>query len=115
MLKEFALRLKNAVRVTDTVARLAGDEFVIILDALQAAAEAEQVARKIVLAVREDFLIDATPRKVTTSVGVAFFLSDATTPDELMALADEALYEAKGAGRDGYRVARPVRTALRAS
>ena len=105
VLKEFARRLKATVRVTDSVARLAGDEFVIILDTVQTAAEAEQVARKIVLAVHDAFVIDGTARKITTSIGVALFDSDATTPSELMAHADAALYQAKSAGRDGYSVA----------
>ncbi|MES2100405.1 MAG: diguanylate cyclase [Pseudomonadota bacterium] len=106
VLKEFARRLKQTVRATDTVARLAGDEFVIILDALRGAAEAELVARKILQAVRDDFLIDGGTRRVTTSIGVALFEGDAATPAELMARADAALYAAKGAGRNGYSVAR---------
>ena len=113
VLKEFARRLVDTVRVTDTVARLAGDEFVIILDA--AAAQAEHMARKIVLAVRGDFLIDGQTRMVTTSIGVALFDGDAMTPGELIARADVALYAAKTAGRDGYRVApsaRPVAAAV---
>jgi len=109
VLKEFARRLKDTVRVTDTVARLAGDEFVVILDPLQSAAEAEQVARKIVLAVREELLIGIVTRRVTTSIGIALFAGGPMTPDELMALADAALYEAKSAGRDGFSVARPIR------
>ena len=110
VLKEFARRLKGIVRVTDSVARLAGDEFVVILDAIQTAAEAEQVARKIVLAMRDEFPVDAKARKVTTSIGVALFDGDASTPGELMARADAALYEAKSSGRDGYSVARSARS-----
>ena len=107
VLKEFARRLVDTVRMTDTVARFAGDEFVIIVDA--AAEETKQVARKIVLAVRQDFPVDGKMRKVTTSIGVALFDGDATTPGELMARADTALYAAKTAGRDGYCVAPSVR------
>lgn len=113
VLKEFARRLRQTVRATDSVARLAGDEFVIVLEGIRAAAEAEHVARKIVLAVRDDFLIDAATHKITTSIGVALFEGDATGPGELMARADTALYEAKSAGRDGYSVAQPHRPLLR--
>ena len=113
VLKEFARRLKDTVRATDSVARLAGDEFVVILDTVQTAAEAEQVARKIVLAVRNEFVVDGTSQKITTSIGVALFGGDATTPGELMAHADAALYEAKSTGRDGHRVARPARAPAR--
>ena len=109
VLKEFARRLKSTVRATDTVARLAGDEFVIILDPIHADADAEHVARKITLAVRADFPIGGNTLKVTTSIGVALFPGDTTSSGELMARADTALYEAKSAGRDGYRLARSTR------
>ncbi len=109
VLKEFAHRLKDNVRTTDAVARLAGDEFVVILEGIHNAAEAEQVTHKIVLATRDAFLIDGRPLRVTTSVGVAVFEGDATPADELMARADAALYDAKNAGRDGYRLGQPAR------
>jgi diguanylate cyclase (GGDEF)-like protein/PAS domain S-box-containing protein len=101
VLKEFGARLKKAVRVTDTAARLAGDEFVVLLEAVHTEADAEQVAKKIVDAIRVPFLIDGKPLRVTTSVGVAF--SPRPAPDgSLMHRADEALYLAKGAGRDTF-------------
>jgi diguanylate cyclase (GGDEF)-like protein len=108
--------LKNTVRGTDTVARLAGDEFVVIVEGVDTANEAEQVARKIVLAGRSDFAVGGMIQKVTMSIGVALFECDATSPAELMARADAALYEAKTAGRDGYRLAigsRPTRPLAR--
>lgn len=103
VLKEFAARLRKSVRVTDTAARLAGDEFVVLLEAVHTEADAEQVAKKIVGAIRAPFLIDGKPLRVTTSVGVAF--SSRPAPDgSLMHRADEALYLAKGAGRDTFRL-----------
>ncbi len=111
VLKEFAHRLKDNVRTTDSVARLAGDEFVVVLEGIHNAAEAEQVTHKIVLAMRRAFMIDGKARSVTTSVGIALFEGDATLPDELMACADAALYDAKGAGRDGFRLGRPTHLA----
>jgi len=111
VLKEVARRLKSTVRVTDIVARLAGDEFVIIVEGVDSADEAEQVARKIVLAGRSDFAVGGRVQKVTISIGVALFEGDATSPAELMARADAALYEAKTAGRDGYRIAIGLRSA----
>jgi diguanylate cyclase (GGDEF)-like protein/PAS domain S-box-containing protein len=116
VLKEVAQRLKNTVRGTDTVARLAGDEFVVIVEGVDTADEAEQVARKIVLAGRSDFAVAGMIQKVTMSIGVALFECDATSPAELMARADAALYEAKTAGRDGFRLAtgaRPTRPLAR--
>ena len=109
VLKEFGQRLKDSVRTTDSVARLAGDEFVVILEGIHNVAEAEQVTQKVVLAMRDPFKIDGKPQRITTSAGIAVFEGDATAPDELMARADAALYEAKRAGRDGYRLEQPAR------
>lgn len=103
VLKEFAVRLKKSVRVTDTAARLAGDEFVVLLEAVNAEADAELVARKIVDAIRVPFTVEGMQLQVTTSLGVAF--SSRPAPDgSLMDNADEALYMAKAAGRDTYRL-----------
>ena len=112
MLKEFAHRLKRGVRATDFVARLAGDEFVVILEGIQGAAEAELSARKIVRAMHEGFVFDGATQTVTTSVGIALFEGDATTTEALMARADAALYDAKRAGRDSYALSRPAPLAL---
>jgi diguanylate cyclase (GGDEF)-like protein/PAS domain S-box-containing protein len=108
VLCEFANRLKHAVRLTDTVARLAGDEFVIALEGLHHAREAEAIARNVLAQVRRPFRVLGIEMAVTTSIGVAFHGTGTgpTTPDELLARADEALYAAKLAGRNGFHLAR---------
>ena len=106
VLSEFARRLVNTVRGTETVARLAGDEFMIILDL--AGPQAKHVAGKIALAVHADFLIEGHTRMVTSSIGVALFEGGAMTPGEWVARADAALFSARDAGRNGYRVAPAV-------
>ena len=103
VLKEFALRLKTAVRITDTAARLAGDEFVVLLEGLNAQGDAEQVAEKIVAAIRVPFATHGGTLAVTTSLGVAFCARPGPNT-RLVACADEALYEAKAAGRNTYRL-----------
>ena len=103
VLKEFGARLKAAVRSTDTAARLAGDEFVVLLEGVATEHEAELVADKIVSAVRRPFIVDGAELKVTTSLGVAFAPGE-TDSRELLARADEALYEAKARGRDRFRI-----------
>ena len=103
--KEFASRLVGSVRATDTVARLAGDEFVIIFEQLHRADEAAQLAQKIIEAVRVDFIIGGAPLHITTSIGVALLSADPETPAQLVARADAALYAAKHKGRDGYAMA----------
>ncbi|MDR6537039.1 PAS domain-containing protein [Variovorax soli] len=108
VLVEFARRLQAAVRSTDIVARLAGDEFVIVLENLDGQEEAATVAGKIVACVGAPaFRIDGRQLEITTSIGVAFHVpSDrAVTPSELLERADGALYAAKAAGRNTHAFA----------
>ena len=112
VLKQFAVRLSASVRATDTVARLAGDEFVVILEGLHGDDEPQIVARKIIAQVARPIEVEGSLVDVTTSVGIA--MHDAgrgdITPEALLERADEALYEAKRAGRNTYRVAGGVST-----
>lgn len=104
VLKEFARRLLANVRVTDTVARLSGDEFVIILEDLKTEQEVLAVAAKIADAVRLPFQVGGAQLAVTTSVGIARFNGGGQNHEELLANADSALYGAKRNGRDGVIV-----------
>ncbi|MGK5050357.1 diguanylate cyclase domain-containing protein [Janthinobacterium sp. RB2P8] len=101
VLKEFAARLVRSVRASDLVARLAGDEFVIIFEGVNSAAEVRQIGAKIIDAIRQPFSLASGPLPVTTSIGIAIFREGALTPAQLLDLADQALYAAKGQGRDG--------------
>lgn len=97
---EFGRRLRQCVRESDLVARLAGDEFVIALEALDHPAEAERVAEKIIAMMATPFHLEGTHRIVTTSVGMVLanpLQDDART---LLRSADEALYRAKRGGRN---------------
>ena len=102
VLCEFARRLEACVRTTDTVARLAGDEFVILLEGIEGSAEAGQIAAKVVACIRPPFDMVAVPLAVTASVGVATYEGAVQTAAEMLALADRALYRAKKHGRDRY-------------
>jgi diguanylate cyclase (GGDEF)-like protein len=97
VLKEFARRLVDSVRQTDTVARLAGDEFVVILEGLHSAEEPQFVARKILAQMARPFDLDGLELAVTTSVGIAFHDAEGamTTPSKLLVRADQALYASK--------------------
>lgn len=103
VLREFARRLSGLVRTTDFVGGLAGDEFVIILEGLRAFSEAELVAAKIVEAVNRPFDTSAGPVDVATSIGIAWHRGDAVPGEELLAMADKALYKAKAQGRNQYQ------------
>ncbi len=104
VLQEFGRRLKSSVRETDTVARLAGDEFVVILENLHTPAEPQFIARKVLAAINRPFDVAGVKLDVTTSIGIAYQADGRTHPAELVALADKALYEAKEEGRNTFRV-----------
>ena len=107
VLKEFAKRLQKSVRTTDTVARLAGDEFVAILEGLHDVAVVTLMADKIIAEMNMPFIVDEHILKVTTSVGISYHDAHAgeISPDALLDRADKALYEAKSAGRNVHRMA----------
>jgi diguanylate cyclase (GGDEF)-like protein len=103
VLRDFATVLRRAVRGSDHVARIAGDEFVAVLEGLNRPEEAEQIAAKIVAAVRT-----AQPAgvAVTASIGIASVADAGVPAADLIALADRALYQAKHQGRDGWAALR---------
>jgi diguanylate cyclase (GGDEF)-like protein/PAS domain S-box-containing protein len=102
VLCEFGKRLLACVRQTDTVARLAGDEFVIILEGLSAQDEACGVARKIIAVMNADFKTSSGLRKITTSVGIAVRQEAEEDAQMLLHRADDAMYQAKSAGRNTF-------------
>ncbi|NHZ81684.1 diguanylate cyclase [Massilia sp. CCM 8695] len=106
VLVEFARRLRTAVRSTDSVARLAGDEFVAIFEGLRDDIEPTILAEKILDMARTPFLAAGASLQVSTSVGIAIGRGGAAGADEYLALADEALYAAKQAGRNRYVMCR---------
>ena len=104
VLVESARRLKNCLRQSDTIARLASDELVIILEGMHVAEEAVIVARKIIQTMEHAFDISGTMRTITVSIGIAIRPNAQTDTDALLHKADEALYMAKAAGRNAYQL-----------
>ncbi|MDB6000098.1 MAG: hypothetical protein JWP52_1797 [Rhizobacter sp.] len=104
VLKTFAQRLKESARETDTVARLAGDEFVLILEGLRSQQEPRRLAEQIVARVTRPMVANGHDISVCGSVGIAFCDDCLIDPEDLLARADEALYQAKKAGRNTYRL-----------
>ena len=104
LLREVAQRLAGAVRASDTAARVGGDEFAVVLSELAAASDAELVAGKILQAMAPPMYFDGRELAITLSIGIAVFPADGGDADALVRSADEAMFEAKHAGRNTFRV-----------
>ncbi len=104
VLQEFAKRVAHCVRSTDTVARLAGDEFVIILESLKHTGDAGLVAAKIVASMEAPFRIFNEQRAVSTSMGIAVRRPGETDGAALLQRADAVLYRMKASGRGHFLV-----------
>ncbi len=103
LLKNVADRLTRCVRVTDTVARLSGDEFTIILQDLERGQDAGHVAQKVLEAVTQPMTLGERTIQARISMGIALYPFDATDPDVLIAQADRAMYRAKEKGGQCYQ------------
>ena len=107
VLKTVASRIRECLRESDTVARLGGDEFIALVTNLEQAVSAATVATKIVESVSQPIMIDGNNANVSPSIGIALFPNDAEDADELMRLADAAMYQSKQTGGQGYQFYRP--------
>ena len=101
LLKEVAARLRRCVRETDTVARMGGDEFTVLLPEVTNVDDARAVAEKIIESMRQPTVLAGQEVSITTSIGVSIFPRDGRDPDTLMKHADTAMYHVKGTGRAG--------------
>ncbi|HJV01980.1 MAG TPA: diguanylate cyclase [Burkholderiaceae bacterium] len=106
VLREVARRMSDVVRADDVLCRLGGDEFALILPALPDEQAAEQLALRLIEAVRAPLLIDGKVMPVGATVGLAFSPLDAREAGELLNASDQAMYAAKRAGKNTYRRAR---------
>ncbi|GAB6196146.1 diguanylate cyclase domain-containing protein [Lysobacter xanthus] len=105
VLREFAHRLRATLRRSDFVARLAGDEFVVLLDRVtDLEGDPPRVARKIIAAMQAPLEFGDRKLSMTTSIGIAAQRGPALDASELMHCADEAMYAAKRDGRGGIRI-----------
>ena len=102
LLQAVAQRLRAGMRETDTIARLGGDEFVVLIENPAGHAEIGIVARKIIQAVAGTYPIGDRQCRVSASVGISVFPLDATDGQQLLRLADIAMYKAKEKGGEGY-------------
>lgn len=104
LLRAVASRLQAAVRAEDTVSRLGGDEFVILLREMAAADDAHKMAAKMLHVLREPFRVHDQELFVTSSIGISLFPLHGNAAQTLITQADAAMYHAKQAGRNNFRV-----------
>lgn len=104
VLQAVAQRLRDCLRGSDLVARLGGDEFAIVLQGSDPHRAASRVAGKILQALTKEIgLDDGSAVQTGISIGIALYPDDSTHADELLRSADQAMYQAKGGGRNGFR------------
>ena len=102
-----ATRIAELVRETDTVARMGGDEFVVLFTELDDPAEAERIAQKILASLAKPMLLTGQEVPVSGSAGIAIFPEGGVDANSLMQNADSAMYQAKARGRNAYALYSP--------
>jgi diguanylate cyclase (GGDEF)-like protein len=107
VLNEVAHRLQTAVRSIDTVARVGGDEFVLVLGPSFPAADAEDIGKRANEALRATMRVEDVDLHVSSSIGIAFYPSTGGSAASLLAQADAAMYRAKQRGRNNYQCFSP--------
>jgi diguanylate cyclase (GGDEF)-like protein/PAS domain S-box-containing protein len=107
LLIEVAERITENIREEDTVSRQGGDEFAILLNDIESFVQCEQTLQRIHHALAQPFLIDDYPHKITASSGVTLYPHDDSDIDTLLRHADQAMYQAKLAGKHRYHLFNP--------
>ncbi|NKN33699.1 putative bifunctional diguanylate cyclase/phosphodiesterase [Marichromatium bheemlicum] len=103
LLREVAERMQGQLRDSDTLARVGGDEFVVLLEDADCARRAGRVANRLLQVFGPPFQIGKERLQVSASIGISLYPADGTEPDTLLRHADIAMYEAKSRGRNDFQ------------
>jgi diguanylate cyclase (GGDEF)-like protein/PAS domain S-box-containing protein len=108
LLKIVAQRVRSTVRNEDVVARMGGDEFIVVLKEVKGSDQVNETAGRINEALNEPIVIDGRPLVTTVSIGVSLCPRDGTTIGELLRQSDAAMYQAKDRGRNNFQLFSPA-------
>ncbi len=108
LLVDAARRIRSCVRQSDTVARLGGDEFTVILSELDEVSAVDKIANKILSVLQAPYQLGQEQAFVSASIGITLYPDDARDIDDLLKHADQAMYAAKGAGRNRFSYFTPA-------
>jgi len=103
LLCEVAIRIKACIRESDTAARMGGDEFMVILNNVRSPANTESVAQKIVATLARPFDLDGKICSISVSIGISIYTDNGEAAEQLVKIADDAMYTAKNNGKNCYR------------
>ena len=109
LLKVTADRIRTEIRETDTVARIGGDEFVIILSSLPENDIAERIASSLIEHLAKPVSIEEVSVAISASIGISLYPQDGTTAEELIRSADEAMYQIKHQGKNNFGFFSPAK------
>ncbi len=96
-------RFKSIIRENDTIARIGGDEFVLLIEDVENLTDIEPILTKVLSSFEKEILVNKQPFKLSASIGISIYPDDGENQEELIKNADTAMYEAKDAGRNTYR------------
>ena len=102
ILKQSAIRIKNELRAIDTLSRIGGDEFILLLENLNNISEVESIMNKIQKSFESEFISNTQKFSLSASTGISLYPQDGNNSDELIKNADIAMYKSKEAGRNTY-------------
>lgn len=108
LLQNIAARMKTCLRTDDTIGRLGGDEFLVVLDPVDSAQNVVLVAQKLIGIICQPLVIEHNTVEVTCSIGISMFPDDGASSEDLIRAADTAMYVAKERGRNCYEFFAPV-------
>lgn len=103
VLKETARRIRSQIKQTDTISRIGGDEFILLLEHLYDVTDVEEIAKKLLLTVEEPYVINSKQFFLSVSIGISQYPQNSSNADTLIKNADIAMYKSKNSGKNMYR------------